>query len=250
MKNLCPECGSNLAQVTPNKLPGFDAHPVSCDDTFHEDRKAAPASASASQHGGNPRGYRQTAASNTGKGDATSESFGGVAPEQRSSDHERKNQAIWRCVNPDCPTEVRVRLARWCAPEAMDIAGADEKLIAQLVARGLVLDVADFYRLKFGELMELEGMTEAVAKDFLAAIAASKTRDWWRLLAGLGIPEVDAGAAQSLARAFKNLDDLAGAPLARLTASAGEAVAQSVARWFGERQHHKLIQRLGKAGLF
>ena len=105
----------------------------------------------------------------------------------------------------------------------MDITDADA-LIAQLVARGLVLDVADFYRLKLGELMELEGMTEATAKDFLAAIAASKTRDWWRVLVGLGIPQVDAGVAQSLARAFKNLDDLAGAPLARLTASAGEAV--------------------------
>ena len=103
---------------------------------------------------------------------------------------------------------------------------------------------------KFGELMELEGMTEATAKDFLAAITASKTRDWWRALAGLGIPQVDAGVAQSLARTFKNLDDLAGAPLARLTAQAGPAVAQSMANWFGERQNRKLIQRLGKAGLF
>jgi DNA ligase (NAD+) len=132
----------------------------------------------------------------------------------------------------------------------MDIAGADEKLIGQLVAHGLVLDVADFYRLKFDELMELEGMTETTAKDFLAAVAASKTRDWWRLLAGLGIPQVDADVAQSLALTFKNLDDLAGAPLVRLTANAGEAVAQSVARWFAERQNRKLIQRLGKAGLF
>ncbi len=132
----------------------------------------------------------------------------------------------------------------------MDIAGADEKQIAQLVARGLVLDVTDFYRLKLGELMELEDMTETTTKDFLAAVAASKTRDWWRLLAGLGIPQVDAEVAQSLARAFKNLDDLAGAPSDRLTVCTGEAVAQSVARWFGERQHRKLIQRLGMAGLF
>ncbi len=132
----------------------------------------------------------------------------------------------------------------------MDIAGADDQLLAQLVAHGLVLDVADFYRLKFGELMELEGMTDVRAKDFLAAVAASKTRDWWRVLAGLGIPQVDADMAQSLATSFKNLDDLAGAPLAWLTASADEAVAQSVTRWFSERTNRKVIQRLGKAGLF
>lgn len=174
-----------------------------------------------------------------------------IPPQSQPADRNKAEaSSSWRCVNPDCPTEVRARLARWCAPEAMDIAGADEKLIAQFVAHGLVLDVADFYRLKFGELMELEGMTEATAKDFLAAITASKTRDWWRVLAGLGIPQVDAGVAQSLARTFKNLDDLAGAPLARLTAQAGPAVAQSMANWFGERQNRKLIQRLGKAGLF
>jgi DNA ligase (NAD+) len=154
------------------------------------------------------------------------------------------------CVNPDCPVEVRAALARWCAPEAMDIAGANTKVIAQLVAHGLVLDVADFYRLKFDELMELEGMTETTAKNFLATIATSKTRDWWRALAGLGIPHMDARAAEALARNFKNLDDLAGAPLARLTANAGETTAQSFARWFGEQQNRKLIQRLGKAGIF
>ncbi len=175
---------------------------------------------------------------------ATCHECGSNLPENDAS------QAFTRCVNPDCPTEVRARLARWCAPEAMGIAGADEKLITQLVARGLVLDVADFYRLKFGELMELDGMTDATAKDFLAAIAASKTHDWWRVLAGLGIPQVDADVAQALAGGFKNLDDLAGAPLARLTASADPTVAQSLGQWFGERPNRKLIQRLGKAGLF
>jgi DNA ligase (NAD+) len=153
------------------------------------------------------------------------------------------------CPNTDCAARVRTALARWCASEAMDIAGADA-LIAPLVRFGLVLDAADFYRLKFDELMGLEGMTETTAKNFLAAIAASKTRDWWRALPGLGIPHMDARAAQALARNFKNFDDLAGAPLARLTASAGETTAQSFARWFGEQQNRKLIQRLGKAGIF
>jgi DNA ligase (NAD+) len=153
-----------------------------------------------------------------------------------------------RCANPDCPVEVRAALARWCAPEAMNISGADP-LIAPLVQRGLVLDVADFYRLKLGELLELDGMDETTAKGFLAAIAASKTGDWWRVLTGFGLPTVDAQTAHALAQNFKSLDDLALAPRARLLAATNELMAESITNWFSDTRHRKLIKRLRKAGL-
>jgi DNA ligase (NAD+) len=154
-----------------------------------------------------------------------------------------------RCTNPDCPAEVRAALARWCAAAAMSIAGTDEKLIAQLVSHGLVLDVADFYRLKHGELMELEDMTETTAKDFLAAIAESKTLDWWRMLAGLGLPHVNAEAAPALAQTFKNLDDLAHAPRTRLLAVTDEMMADGIAECFSDSRHRNLLKRLRQAGL-
>ena len=42
--------------------------------------------------------------------------------------------AVWRCVNPDCPAQVRGRIEHWCARGAMDIEGGGE-LFQVLVCR-------------------------------------------------------------------------------------------------------------------
>ena len=68
--------------------------------------------------------------------------------------------AILRCVNPNCPAQVRGRLEHWCARGAMDIEGGGEVLAAQLVKSGLVHDVADLYSLELERIAELERMGE------------------------------------------------------------------------------------------
>jgi DNA ligase (NAD+) len=160
-------------------------------------------------------------------------------------------QVVWRCTNPDCPAQVRGRLEHWCARGAMDIEGGGEVLVAQLVGRGLVLDIADLYRLKLDELMDLERMGEKSARNFLEAIQASKQRDLWRLLHGLGIFHVGAGVAKALARAFPNLDELMRASAQQLNEveDVGEVIAHSVADWFADSRNRDLIERLRKAGL-
>jgi len=55
---------------------------------------------------------------------------------------------VWRCLNPDCPAQVRGRIEHWCARGAMDVEGGGEVLARQLVQTGLVSDVADLYWLK------------------------------------------------------------------------------------------------------
>lgn len=158
---------------------------------------------------------------------------------------------VWRCVNPDCPAKVRGRLEHWCSRGAMDIEGAGEVLVAQLVGRGLVRDVADLYRLRLDEVAALERMGEKSARNFLDGVEASKGRDLWRLLFGLGILHVGAGVAKSIARHFATLDDLAQATQERLTQTedVGEVIAASVVQWFNDGENRRLIERLRQAGL-
>ncbi|KAB2665577.1 MAG: NAD-dependent DNA ligase LigA [Verrucomicrobia bacterium] len=158
---------------------------------------------------------------------------------------------VWRCGNPDCPARIRGRLEHWCSRGAMDIEGGGEALVAQLVGAGLVRDVADLYRLKPEELMGLERMGEKSARNFLDGIDASRGRDLWRLLFGLGILHVGAGVAKALARAFPSLDELADATVDRLVlvGDIGEAIARSVESWFREPDNRRLIERLRAAGL-
>jgi len=160
-------------------------------------------------------------------------------------------QVVWRCPNPDCPAQVRGRVEHWCARGAMDIEGGGEALVAQLVQRGLVRDVAELYQLTEGDLLQLERMGEKSARNFLEAIEASKSRDLWRLLFGLGILHVGAGVAKALARNFKTLDDLARASFDQLNAveDIGDVIARSVAQWFKDSHNRKLIERLRDAGL-
>ena len=160
-------------------------------------------------------------------------------------------QVVLRCTNPDCPAQVCGRVEHWCSRGAMDIEGGGEALVAQLVQRGLVRDVADLYRLTQAELLQLDRMGEKSAQNFLAAIEASKSRDLWRLIYGLGILHVGTGVAKALARRFRHLDELLHVSVEQLTEveDIGGVIAQSVVQWFGDARNRQLIERLRKAGL-
>src|SRR6266545_1667060 len=159
--------------------------------------------------------------------------------------------AVWRCTNPDCPAQIRGRIEHWCGRGAMDIEGGGEVLVAQLVKNGLVRDVADLYQLKLDDLANLERMGEKSARNFLDGIEASKSRDMWRVLYGLGILHVGAGVAKSLGRSFPDLDAVFAASVDQLigTEDIGEVIADSIVQWYGEPRNRQLIERLRQAGI-
>lgn len=158
---------------------------------------------------------------------------------------------VWRCPNPDCPAQVRGRIEHWCARGAMDIEGGGEVLVAQLVSNGLVLDVADLYRLKLDEVANLERMGAKSAQNFLSGVEGSKNRDMWRVIFGLGILHVGAGVAKSLGRGFANLEDVFAVSEEQLTEAedVGEVIARSIVSWHGDRRNRDLIARLRNAGV-
>jgi DNA ligase (NAD+) len=166
----------------------------------------------------------------------------GVSPHQ---------PAVWHCPNPDCPPQVLQRVVLWASPAAMDIQGCDAALAAQLVQRGLVRDAAEFYRLRYTEIASLEGMDESKTRALWDAIAVSKQREAWRVLSGLGIPNIDAMEAQALCNHFTSLEEIFSAGRERLAKLDGirETSAHSLTHWFGDPVNRKLVRRLAKAGV-
>ena len=162
-----------------------------------------------------------------------------------------ETNVVVRCMNPDCPAQVRGRLEHYCARGAMDIEGGGEVLVRQLVDAGLVLDVADLYKLKMDEVAALERMGEKSAENFIKGVEASKKQDLWRLLFGLGILHVGTGVAKALARAFPDLDELMKTGAAQLVEidDIGDVIARSVEDWFGDSRNRDLIERLRKYDL-
>lgn len=169
----------------------------------------------------------------------------------RSGGSSSEPAVVWRCTNPECPAQIRGRLEHWCSRGAMDIEGGGEVLVAQLVKNQLARDVADLYSLTLDPLVAIERMGKKSAQNFLEALEASKKRELWRLIFGLGILHVGSSVAKALARAFATLDDLAACPPERLeeTEDVGEVIARSVHEWFAQERNRGLIERLRAAGL-
>ncbi|MFO1475248.1 MAG: helix-hairpin-helix domain-containing protein [Verrucomicrobiota bacterium] len=155
----------------------------------------------------------------------------------------------WGCPNPDCPAQIRAQIALWCSPQAMDIPGFDAHRIEQLIARGLVRDVAELYKLRHKELASLPGIDEGAARALLDAIVVSRNREEWRILAGLGIPGIGPNEAQSLCNHFGSLDRVlaASAERYRLAPGLAEESAQNLAKWLDDPVNRRLLKRLLKA---
>ncbi|WP_371259633.1 NAD-dependent DNA ligase LigA [Calothrix sp. 336/3] len=162
-----------------------------------------------------------------------------------------KDEAVSRCVNISCPAILKGSIEHWVSRDALDIRGIGEKLVHQLVDRGLVSSVADLYELTTERLCELERMGQKSAEKIVMAIAQSKTQPWSRVLYGLGIRHVGAVTAQTITDKFTSVEQLANTSPAKIEAiyGIGAEIADSICQWFRISANQTLITRLQSLGL-
>ena len=162
-----------------------------------------------------------------------------------------EGQVATRCVNAQCPAQLKRRIEHFASRGAMDIEGLGEAMVEQLVSRGLVSQVSGIYRLTNDDLAGLERMGEKSVANLLGAIERSKQQPLWRLLFGLGILHVGVSAARALADHFPNLDALMEATPEELQRipDVGEVVGASIAQFFCEPGNREMIEKLRVAGL-
>jgi DNA ligase (NAD+) len=146
---------------------------------------------------------------------------------------------------------VREALRHFCSRRAMKIEGLGEKLVDQLVAEGLLSDVASIYALEGGDLAQLERWGEKSAANLLAEIARSRENDLSRLLFALGIRHVGEKAAATLARRFGSLDALMATGEDELEAveEVGPNTAKAIVAWFSHPRHRELVEKLRRHGV-
>jgi len=172
-------------------------------------------------------------------------------PECGSAIHRAEGEVAYRCVNAACPAKRKESLLHFASRHAMDINGLGDKIVDQLVDKGLVKDVADLYTLKLEDVAELERMGEKSAQNLLQQIAASKKLSLARLIYALGIRMVGERTGQLLAEHFSSLDELAEAKEEQLfeVTEVGPKVAAAIAEFFSESANRKIIKKLDKAGV-
>ncbi|MBK1986782.1 NAD-dependent DNA ligase LigA [Sphaerospermopsis aphanizomenoides BCCUSP55] len=160
-------------------------------------------------------------------------------------------EAVTRCVNASCPAILKGGIEHWVSRDALDIKGMGEKLVHQLVDKGLVHSVGDLYDLTEAKLCELERMGQKSAQKLVSAIAQSKNQPWSRVLYGLGIRHVGSVNAQLLTEKFTTVEKLAAAKQSDIEGvyGIGAEIAQSVYQWFHIDANQTLISRLQVIGI-
>ncbi len=161
-----------------------------------------------------------------------------------------EGEVMHRCPNRACPSRGLESLINW-VQAAADIEGVGEQLVRRLWDLGLVRSIPELYRLTKSELLELDGFQEKSASNAVAAIEASKSIPFWRVLFGLNIPDVGWVTAQNLARHFGSVDRLLGASQEDVTEvdGIGPDRAESIVEWFSDGQNRQLVAELRELGL-
>jgi DNA ligase (NAD+) len=172
-------------------------------------------------------------------------------PECGSRIHKAEGEVAYRCVNAACPAKRKESLLHFAGRHAMNIDGLGDKIVHQLVDKGLVKDFADLYTLELEPLANLERMGEKSAQNLLDEIEASKKNSLARLIYALGIRFVGERTGQLLAEHFGSLEKLAEASKEELleVPEVGPKVAESIVEFFSEPANRELIKKLKRAGL-
>jgi DNA ligase (NAD+) len=160
-------------------------------------------------------------------------------------------EADHRCVNANCPAKLQGTILHFASRHVMDIDGLGEALVNQLTERGLVKNVADLYKLRKDDLLQLERMGEKSADNVLSEIEDSKKLPLERVIYGLGIRFVGERTAQFLAEHFGSLDAIMKASAEELEEvnEVGPRIAESIVEFFGDEHNRKLVDDLRDADL-
>lgn len=160
-------------------------------------------------------------------------------------------EAAHRCNNPNCPAQIKESIRHFASKGAMDIDGLGEKLVNQLVDKGLIRDYGDLYALTREILVPLERLAEKSADNLLAALEKSKRTSLARFLFALGIRFVGEHVAAVLAGHFGTLEALAAASEEDLLAvkEVGPQVAGSVRSFFANPENRRVIEKFRNSGV-
>lgn len=162
-----------------------------------------------------------------------------------------EGEAAIRCTGIECPAKLYRNLVHFVSREAMNIDGLGESIIAQLLDKKLIQNIADIYTLEFEDIASLKKNGKKFAQNLMDSIENSKQNDLYRLITALGIRHVGGKASKMLAKKYKSLDNLAEASFEELQEmnDVGEVMANSIVEFFAQDQTRDLIEKLKQAGV-
>lgn len=160
-------------------------------------------------------------------------------------------EAVWRCININCPAQVVERIIHFASKDAMDIRGFGDALIKRFYTLGFIKDVPGIYHLPFDKIGQLEGFGEKSISNLQTNIEKSKQQSLNRVIFGLGIRYVGETTAKVLANAVKHVLDLQKFSVDELLEleDIGPKVAGSIVQFFNNHDNIAMLEQLERAGV-
>ncbi|MDX7610508.1 NAD-dependent DNA ligase LigA [Aeromonas caviae] len=163
-----------------------------------------------------------------------------------------EGEAVTRCSGGlFCEAQRKEAIKHFAARRAMDVDGLGDKIVEQLVDKGLVKTPADLFSLNAIQLAGLERMGQKSALNLVAAIDAARSTTLPRFLFALGIREVGEATALNLANHFLTLEALRAATVEQLleVADVGDIVAKHVYYFLRQPHNIEVLDALLAAGI-
>ena len=162
-----------------------------------------------------------------------------------------EGESAVRCIGIECPAKQYRNILHFASRDAMNIKGLGDSIIEEFLNRDLIKNIADLYTLKFEDIASLKKNGQKFAQNLIDSINQSKNNEFYRVINGLGIRHIGVKAAKSLAKNFKNIDNLQDASFESLLQidDMGEIMAESVHEFFSQEQTKDLIGKLKSYGV-
>ena len=162
-----------------------------------------------------------------------------------------EGESAVRCIGIECPAKQYRNILHFASREAMNIKGLGDSIIEEFLNREFIKNIADLYTLKLNDIASLKKNGQKFAQNLIDSINESKNNEFYRVINGLGIRHIGVKAAKSLAKSYKNIDNLQNATIDSLLQidDMGEIMAESVYEFFSQEQTKDLIEKLKSYGV-
>ena len=161
------------------------------------------------------------------------------------------DEVALRCVNPQCPEQLRRNIIYFASKDAMDIEGLGPATVDQLLDADMISSTADLFTLTKQQLLSLDKFKDKAADNLLNAIEGCKAAPLDRLVAALGIRNCGRKAAQLICERFGSMDAIIAASRDEISSipGLGETIADAVCSYFEQPSSRELVARLAEQGV-
>jgi len=157
-----------------------------------------------------------------------------------------KGESVTRCNNLSCPAQIKGRIKHFISKGGLDVEGFGDKLVDQLVDKGLIQNFDGIFRLSFADLESLDRMAEKSTQNIINAINNSKKTTFSKFIYALGIRNVGAHLSKVLEEKFdSNIIKFQQASIEELEQinEVGPIVAEAITRFWSDKSNIEMINQ-------